>query len=151
MSQLISLGVGRQHPMLENEGSLRMKLHASGLALRDYTTPWWPRHGLLGDVAVDVGALDFAWQGFELPEMTRGISSRLAFLGTSRDQYGSPLGGCTIICYRTTDRSFVSEVVSNADGSFFVNTFYPDQHFLVFYKAGFPDVFGTTVNTLVGS
>ena len=41
-------------------------------------------------------------------------------------------------------------VVSDPLGNFLVTTpYYPDQHYLVFYLTGSPDIFATTQNTLI--
>lgn len=115
-----------------------------------YITPWWPRgQGLIGDYATDVGLLNAVSYGF--PETTRGTSSRYGFVGVTRDAYGSPLAGVTVKCFKTSDDSLLSQVVSDENGAFTVTTpYYPDTHYLVCYKAGSPDVEGTTVNTLIG-
>ena len=117
----------------------------------DYRSPWWPKAGgFVGDYATDVPLIRNGY-GFEDFEPVGGMSSRLAFLGTTRDQYGSALASCTCIVYRTGTREFVSETVSDNNGTYFASTWYTDAHFIVFYKAGGPDVFGCTVNTLIGS
>jgi hypothetical protein len=81
-----------------------------------------------------------------------GSASRVGFVGTTRDQYGAPLGGCAVQLFRTSDDLFIMEQTSDANGNFLLQSWYtPDTHYIVAYKAGSTDVFGTTVNTLVGA
>lgn len=118
---------------------------------QNFHSPWWPRSGgFVGDLGADVGLLE-ANLGYEPPEITRGISSRLGFVGVTRDQYGAPLAACTVRVFRTSDGALVHETVSDANGAFLGCAYDTSAYFLVFYKAGSPDVFGTTVNTLIGS
>lgn len=88
---------------------------------------------------------------YEQPEITSGISSRLGIVGITRDRYGTPLAGCTVRVFRSSDGALVNETVSDANGAFIGNVYDGSTYFLVTYKAGVPDVFGTTVNTLIGS
>lgn len=128
-----------------------LPLHfCGGCAVSDYKSAWWPRgNGLLGDIALDVSMLDgVQWGPFD---PVGGISARVGFVGISRDQYGSPLGGCVVQLFRTSDDLFIMETTSDSAGNFTLFSWYtPDQHYIVAYKAGSPDVAGTTVNTLTG-
>ena len=117
---------------------------------RGYLSEWWPRgNALLGDSAADVGMLDaVAWGEYD---MVGGESSRVGFVGVTRDQYGTPLGSCVVQLFRTSDDLFIMEMTSDSNGNFLLQSWYtPDAHYIVAYKAGSTDVFGTTVNTLVG-
>lgn len=74
---------------------------------------------------------------------------RTAITGVTKTSTGLPLGACTVQLFQTSDDTFLAEVVSSAAG---VYALYPDvagPFYLVAYKAGSPDVAGTTVNTLV--
>lgn len=114
--------------------------------------PWWPRSaGFVGDLGLDVGLLAAVlWGEYD---QAGGSSSSYAFVGVTRDVYGSILGGCTVKCFRTSDDLLISQVVSDAiSGQFTAPTpYYPSTHYLVSYKAGSPDVQGTTPNTLIGA
>ena len=116
-----------------------------------FRSEWWPRgQNLIGDYAVDVGILDEETWGFFEP--VGGESSRVGFVGITRDQYGTPVGSCVVQLFRTSDDRFIMEVTSDASGNFLLQSWYtPDTHYIVAYKAGSPDIFGTTVNTLVGA
>jgi len=68
-------------------------------------------------------------------------------VGVSRDSTGAALGSCTIKVFRTADDVLVASTVSDGSGNW---TAYPDQegpYYFVEYKAGSPDVFGTSPNT----
>lgn len=128
-----------------------LPLHlCGGRAVSDYKSLWWPRgNALVGDGGLDVSMLDgVQWGSYDT---VGGISSRVGFVGISRDQYGSPLGSCVVQLFRTSDDRFIMEVTSDSSGNFTLFSWYtPDQHYIVAYKAGSPDVAGTTVNTLTG-
>lgn len=74
--------------------------------------------------------------------------------GITKDSAGAVLGGCTVTLYQTgMDAALQTKTSDAADGSYTFNvtetigrTFY-----IVAYKAGAPDVAGTTVNTLVAA
>ena len=112
----------------------------------------WPLNtpSLLGDYGTDVGVFDSRWS----PRYYRiglGAGSRVGFVGVTRDQYGAPLGSCVVQLFRTADDLFIMEVTSDSNGNFLLQSWYtPDTHYIVAYKAGSTDVFGTTLNTLVG-
>jgi hypothetical protein len=118
---------------------------------QDFRSAWWPAGQMFtGEAGVDYGVvIEADW--YEMPEITRGISSRLGFVGVTRDAQGAPLGNCTVRVFRTSDGALVHETVSNANGAFMGCAYDGSTYFLVFYKTGVPDVFGTTVNTLIGS
>lgn len=68
-------------------------------------------------------------------------------IGVSRDSTGVALGLCTVKVFRTTDDVLVASTVSDGSGNW---TAYPNQegpYYYVEYKAGSPDVFGTSPNT----
>lgn len=68
-------------------------------------------------------------------------------VGVSRDATGAALGGCTVKVFRTEDDVLVASTVSDGSGNW---TAYPNQtgpYYFVEYKAGSPDVFGTSPNT----
>lgn len=117
----------------------------------DYVSEWWPQKGgFAGECCMDVSMLS-AVRGWSDPELTRGVSSRLGFVGVTRDAQGAPLAACTVRVFRTSDGVLVHETISDANGAFLGCAYDSNAYFLVFYKSGVPDVFGTTVNTLIGS
>lgn len=120
---------------------------------KDYRSSWWPGSGFVGDIGVDAGILDDSQQWYEQVEMTSGVNSRLGISGVTRDQYGSPVGSCTVKLFRTADDSLISQIVSDANsGAFLLSTpFFPDTHYVVAHKTGVPGIAGATGNTLMGS
>lgn len=67
--------------------------------------------------------------------------------GVSRDATGAALGNCTVKVFRTADDVLVASTTSDGSGNW---TAYPTQvgpYYFVEYKAGSPDVFGTSPNT----
>jgi hypothetical protein len=69
--------------------------------------------------------------------------------GVSRDASGTPVAGVTVKLFRTSDDSLVGQTISDASGSWRFDTIEGGPYYLVEYKAGPPDVFGTSPNTLV--
>jgi hypothetical protein len=120
-----------------------------------YTTGWWPGTG-----GLDASGNEWLipqWQ--LLPEMYSGAVSKMAFIGVTRNAFGTALGECTVKLYKTADGAYpgtkdtlLYEATSDVSGNFITYTqYYPDTHYMVSYKAGAPDVQGTTVNTLIGA
>ena len=63
----------------------------------------------------------------------------------------TPSANAIVQGYRTTDDAYVGEVQANTDGTYTLGTQNGSAvaHYLVAYKAGSPDIAGTTVNTLL--
>jgi len=75
-----------------------------------------------------------------------GYSSQ-RIVGVSRDATGVALGNCVVKVFRTADDVLVASTTSDGSGNW---TAYPNQtgpYYFVEYKAGSPDVFGTSPNT----
>lgn len=121
-----------------------------------FTSPWWPRGAGLD--ASGGGMLEAV--GWALPTFYSGAISKMAFIGVTRDAYGSILPSCITKLFKTTDGAYagtkdvlLDQTTSDATtGAYTLYTlYYPDAHYIVAYKAGSPDVEGTTVNTLIGA
>lgn len=70
-------------------------------------------------------------------------------VGKTRDSAGAILGSCVVQLFRTSNDMIVGDAVSNADGNYYVKGAVPNvDHYIVAYKAGAPDLAGTTLNTL---
>lgn len=116
-----------------------------------FVNPWWPYAGNLLSGAFGDGdgqILNYApwWQE---PWVRSGCNSRLGFVGYTRDAYGSPLGGCTVKCFRTSSDELVSTVTSDATGFYIATTPYIDGHYLVVQKPNaVPPVAGASLNTI---
>lgn len=87
-----------------------------------------------------------------------GVASWKHIIGQSLDVNGNPLGTCVCKLYFTADgysgagsKDTVWQTkTSDANGNFQFDVPSSDQFYIVAYKAGSPDVEGTTVNTLTG-
>lgn len=73
--------------------------------------------------------------------------------GITRDSAGAVLGNCVVELFETATDFRLQRVTSDANGifTFTAAKFSPSTHYIVAYKAGSPDVAGTTLNTLTGS
>lgn len=79
------------------------------------------------------------------------VSSALIISGITQDSGGSPLGGCAVRLFLTAGDAIVASTTSDANGLYsFAVPADISTYYVVAYKAGAPDVEGTTVNTLVG-
>lgn len=126
-------------------------------SLDGFRSPWWPRGGGLDSSGNEM----LESISYDRPELNSGAVSKVVFAGVSRDEYGAALPSCVVKLFKTADGAyglggkdrFLDEVTSDAlTGVFSVmSNWYPDTHYLVFYKAGTPDRQGTTVNTLIGA
>lgn len=113
----------------------------------NFTTAFWPGGASMYNDGSIQGAI---W--FQEPDIVAGASSRFGFVGVTRDQYGSPLGGVSLKLFRTSDNLLIDSTTSGPTGNYLLNTaFYPDPHYIVAHKSGSPDVDGVTVNTLIGT
>ena len=71
--------------------------------------------------------------------------------GVTKDSTGAALGNCVVHLIGTTNDRLYDQITSDASGNYEFRSASPTQNFyVVAYKAGSPDVAGTTVNTLVG-
>lgn len=77
--------------------------------------------------------------------------------GVTKDSYGNALGSCVVDLFETSTDRLVQSVLSDpATGVYrfssqgIGNETSVSRYYIVAYKAGSPDVAGTTVNTLVG-
>lgn len=115
-----------------------------------YQTRWWPKSGMI--IGGWSGSADDAFlnksPSWNNPRVERGCNGRLGFVGYTRDQYGSVLGGCTVRLYRVSTEEQVAKVTSDANGLYFATTPYSDAHFLVIHNSG-GDQAGATANTLL--
>ena len=80
------------------------------------------------------------------------VQSHYAITGITKDSTGVAVGGCTVKLYKTSSDAVVDTTLSDANGnySFPIAMGGNETFYVVSYKAGSPDIAGTTVNTLVG-
>lgn len=71
--------------------------------------------------------------------------------GTTKDSGGSAVANAIVQGFVTSTDTYVGEVTSGTDGTYTLGTqnLKTTAHYLVAYKAGSPDIAGTTVNTLL--
>jgi hypothetical protein len=77
-------------------------------------------------------------------------TSSLYITGVTRNSTGVALGSCVVDLYRTENESWIANTTSDGSGNYSFQILVGGPFFIVAYKAGGPDVFGTSVNTLVG-
>lgn len=101
------------------------------------------------DLNTDLGCFGLVNWG-RLPPY-QGTTNFKRITGIAKDSTGTVLGGATIKVYRTADNVCELTTTSNADGAYEVGVPDTAARYIVAYKAGSPDVAGTTVNTLAGA
>ena len=69
--------------------------------------------------------------------------------GVTKDSAGASLGSCVVQLFRTPSDTLVAEITSDASGNYSFSNPGSGPFYVVAYKAGSPDVAGTTVNTLI--
>ena len=140
-----------QAAYLPDSASSQMPVYADldAIAPGSFASEYWPSSRLSdnGDGAtVKSGVI---WGFFD---QAGGASSRYVFRGVTRDQYGSAVGTCSVLLYRTSTNVLIDSATSDPAGNFeLTTTFYPDAHYIVAHKTGSPDIDGVTPNTLIGA
>lgn len=88
------------------------------------------------------------WDNDQMDILGGGTLKKI--IGTTLNSVGSPLASCLVQGFLTVGDIFVGETTSDAGGYYELPTQYVGQaHYLVAYRAGSPDVAGTTVNTII--
>ena len=101
----------------------------------------WPCSRSTGGTP-EIAPIQTVW--WELPPESGGARSAWLIRGNTKDASGNPLGGCTVEAFTTTNGVLQASVQSDVAGAYCVLTNSNAAHFLVAYKAGSPDVAGTT-------
>lgn len=70
--------------------------------------------------------------------------------GVTMDSTGAALGSCVVQLFRSSNDLLIEESTSDGSGNYSFTLPIAGPFYIVAYKAGAPDVAGTTVNTLVG-
>ena len=78
--------------------------------------------------------------------------ARYRIQGITKTSTGAVLANCSVDIFETASRRLRGSTVSDADGAYSLEITSGEglTFFVTAYKAGAPDVAGTTVNTLVG-
>jgi len=116
-----------------------------------YSTPWWPcQSGFVGSQGDDVSVLALLDDDFRM-EVVAGAVTLFGIVGVTRDYAGGILGSTTVKLFLTSTDQLVHTLTSDpTTGQYTALTpYYPLAHYLVCYKTGSPDVFGTSPNTLI--
>jgi hypothetical protein len=76
----------------------------------------------------------------------------LLISGITKDSAGAILGSCVVTLYQTVGDKMMEKVTSDATtGAYsFSAVGLSETYYVVAYKAGVPDVAGTTINSLIG-
>ncbi len=120
--------------------------------------PWedgllWPRPRLVGTEAAlgmlsQNGENTGRW-GIERADESGG-ATMLKITGYTRAFDGTGLPGVTVQGFLTASDSYIRDCASDLVGFYeFYSQYAGAGHYMVAYRVGSPDVFGTTVNTLV--
>jgi hypothetical protein len=82
-----------------------------------------------------------------------GTQTKRFLRGITKDATLAVVANAIVQGFVTSTDAFVGEVTSGADGTYTLGTetVAGVQHYLVAYKAGSPDIAGTTVNTLTST
>lgn len=82
-----------------------------------------------------------------------GTQSKRFIRGVTKDADGNAISGVTVQGFVTATDAYVGEDVSRDDGTYLLGTetLAGVAHYLVAYKAGSPDIAGTTVNTITST
>jgi hypothetical protein len=86
------------------------------------------------------------------PFRSRPLSTKNEVIsGVTRDAAGAPLGNCVVKLFRTPSDILAAATMSDASGNWSIDNPGSGPFYTVEYKAGVPDVAGTSLNTLVAS
>ena len=82
-----------------------------------------------------------------------GTQTKRFIRGVTKNASGTPISGVTVQGFVTATDAYVGQDVSRDDGTYLLGTetVAGVAHYLVAYKAGSPDIGGTTVNTLTST
>lgn len=122
---------------------------------KDWSWGWYPRARRMGfyqDPAAPVTGTGWdaltpnEWEPLSVDD---GTQSQKFIMGTTKDSVGGTVSGAVVQVFRTSDDLYVGETTSDSNGRYEAGTPHAGlQHYLVAYRAGAPDIAGTTVNTL---
>ena len=88
--------------------------------------------------------------GAQFNSIRNQVRSLWLITGVTKDSAGNPIGSCTVTLFKTADNMPTATQVSDSSGNYAFSIDGNSQaRFVVSYKAGAPDVAGTTVNTLI--
>jgi len=114
---------------------------------------WGCRVGGGDDLSYSVGGLEVGHRYEPFSCDGEGTQTKRFIRGVTRDSVGATVANAIVQGFITSTDTYVGEVTSGADGTYTLGTetIAGVQHYLVAYKAGSPDIAGTTVNTLTST
>ena len=84
--------------------------------------------------------------------ISTGVIVGYTIAGVTRDAQGNPLGGCTVWMFKTSEKSFYGEQVSDELGNYSFEVYDTvSEYFIHAFKDGTPNVFGSTDRNLKGA
>lgn len=117
-------------------------------------TSLWPSRSSMqsGDSTVPLASLDASNKWSEWTVNGWGNLGQKLIIGICVDATGNVVTGATIEGFVTANNVLVNVTSTDGLGNYQLGTVYPGvAHYLVAYRAGSPDISGTTVNTLQGT
>lgn len=97
---------------------------------------------------VGYGPIGHSWQGLPYLKAPKFFGS-FSLSGVTRDSSGVALGNCVVDLFLNSEDTLVATTTSDGSGSYrFTLSGNSQTYFVRAYKAGSPDVAGTSVNTL---
>lgn len=149
---------GFGNPLLQQSDDRAVSKHFQWdyAGTRSHLDPWadgmlWPRPRLLGVAPDGLFGTDQQNSGrYESDAFDFcGGAQIKKIIGFTLDANGDPLGSCIIQGFLTVNDLYIGQTISDTAGYYELPTPYTGTHYIVAYKAGSPDVAGTSVNTLV--
>ena len=97
------------------------------------------------------GALKAGWRGKVGTVVYRspGVQANCLVTGITRDSAGAVLTGCVVDLFLTGGDVLLASITSDGAGAFSFHNPGSGPFYIVAYKAGSPDVAGTTANTVL--
>lgn len=96
-----------------------------------------------------------SWSATNRPSVTPPLMAMpysITVSGFTVDAVGVALTSATVKLYRTVDDVVIGQTISDSvTGAYKIAVGGGGMFYIVIYKAGSPDIFGTSVNTLVGA
>lgn len=117
-----------------------------------YSDMLWPRSSLIGQDYTNIAPIwDPIRQYWEWNWFPTGGHVLKKISGVTLDSAGAALGSAVVQLFNTTTGELVDTQTSDSTGNYVCGDPNAVTCFTVAYKAGSPDIAGTTKNNLVGS
>jgi hypothetical protein len=102
----------------------------------------------LGPRRVPMGGIGHSLKSTPLLKAPQ-FTGTFSLSGVTRDSAGTPLAGCVVDLFLNSEDTLVATTTSDGSGNYrFTLSGNSQTYFVRAYKAGSPDVAGTSVNTL---